>query len=383
MRGEVVVFCGPSLLPHEVRAVLGNARIEPPARRGDVLRAVRVRPAAVALIDGVFDQTPSVWHKEILWAVCERVGIFGAASMGALRAAETHAYGMVGMGRIFEMLAAGELTADDEVAVTHGAAEDAFKPTSEALVNIRMTLRAAEQAQVLTVSTRTALERLAQQTFYPNRHYRSLLADGRAAGLPQAELASLEAWLPAGRIDQKRRDALQLLTHIAALPDDYRPPPPAFAFQQTESWLRLCASVEERSAPPATSGACESDPAQMAGLLRAIAVREAKERGTRLEAAQINLAIDHFRRRAHLLDAAAFEAWLGKSFASDRAALQFFEEEALIHALRERHEHAARLYVRNAALATASLSAVPPSAPPGPDTPLPSSCGDSSGRAAT
>ena len=43
--------------------------------------------------------------------------------MGALRAAELHAFGMRGVGRIFEAFRDGELEDDDEVAVVHGPAE--------------------------------------------------------------------------------------------------------------------------------------------------------------------------------------------------------------------------------------------------------------------
>jgi hypothetical protein len=48
------------------------------------------------------------------------VHVFGAASMGALRAAEMHSLGMVGIGTIFQWYRDGKIVADDEVAVRHG-----------------------------------------------------------------------------------------------------------------------------------------------------------------------------------------------------------------------------------------------------------------------
>ena len=73
-----------------------------PARQGDIWRAVRAhRPVAIGLIDGVFFHEPAVWHREILWALAEGVHVFGAASMGALRAAELEPFGMRGVGRVF------------------------------------------------------------------------------------------------------------------------------------------------------------------------------------------------------------------------------------------------------------------------------------------
>ena len=42
--------------------------------------------------------------------------VFGAASMGALRAAELAPFGMIGVGAIFAAYRDGRLTGDDEVA---------------------------------------------------------------------------------------------------------------------------------------------------------------------------------------------------------------------------------------------------------------------------
>ena len=116
----------------------------PPVAQGDVYRAALSRPRAIGIIDGYFSGAPSVWHKEILWAMSEGVPVFGAASMGALRAAELHEFGMRGIGRIFEAFRDGVLEDDDEVAVVHGPAEIGYLPASEAMVNIRATLALAE-----------------------------------------------------------------------------------------------------------------------------------------------------------------------------------------------------------------------------------------------
>jgi hypothetical protein len=95
------LFSGPTLPPREAEARL-DALCLPPARQGDIWRAVRAhRPAAIGLIDGVFLDAPAVWHREILWALSEGVHVFGAASMGALRAAELDGFGMRGVGRIY------------------------------------------------------------------------------------------------------------------------------------------------------------------------------------------------------------------------------------------------------------------------------------------
>src|SRR5512132_542369 len=110
------IFTGPTLAPAEARAVLGATYL-PPAAQGDVLRAALRRPHAIGIIDGYFERVPAVWHKEILWAMAQGIHVFGSSSMGALRAAELHAFGMIGIGAIFEAYRDGELEDDDEVAV--------------------------------------------------------------------------------------------------------------------------------------------------------------------------------------------------------------------------------------------------------------------------
>src|SRR5262249_25016326 len=139
---KIIVFLGPTLPVAEARRVLA-ATYRPPVSQGDVLRASRERPRAIGIVDGYFEHVPAVWHKEVLWALSQGIHVFGAASMGALRAAELSSFGMVGVGRVYEAFERGELEADDEVAIAHAAAEDGYRPLSEAMVNIRATLGAA------------------------------------------------------------------------------------------------------------------------------------------------------------------------------------------------------------------------------------------------
>ncbi|MBV9517909.1 MAG: tfuA protein, partial [Hyphomicrobiales bacterium] len=63
-----IVFVGPTLDPKEV-ADAGDFTCLPPVSQGDVYRAARNRPRAIGIIDGYFSGAPSVWHKEILWAI--------------------------------------------------------------------------------------------------------------------------------------------------------------------------------------------------------------------------------------------------------------------------------------------------------------------------
>jgi len=244
MKSRICVFTGPTISAADARLEL-DALYRPPAAQGDVYRAALDAPLAIAIIDGYFETVPAVWHKEVLWAMSRGVHVYGGASMGALRAAELADFGMIGVGAVFTAYRDGVLTDDDEVAIRVGPAETGYRALSEAMVNIRATLHAAEAAGVVTSKTRLALERLAKTLYYPERSYAALLIAGRDTGIADTELRRLHEWLPAGRIDLKRDDAIALLRvmrdHRA---DRLRARAPAtFEFQHTVLWDRVVRSI--------------------------------------------------------------------------------------------------------------------------------------------
>jgi hypothetical protein len=237
---KAVVFLGPTLPIVEARSHL-EAEFLPPAAQGDIWRAAFQGADVIGIIDGQFDHVPSVWHKEILWAMSQGIHVYGSASMGALRAAELYAFGMEGVGKVFESFRDGHLEDDDEVAVVHASAQEEYRPASEAMVNIRHTLAAAEKSGVILASTRAKLEEIAKLMFYPDRSYPAIL--NMAAGQGNANLAELAAfsdWWKSHRIDQKRLDALAMLQLMAARhSDSFAPKKVSYSFQQTIAWQRL------------------------------------------------------------------------------------------------------------------------------------------------
>ena len=76
-----VIFAGPSVRGLDLPS-RSDLLFHPPAKQGDIFRATLTRPEAIGLIDGYFDGVPSVWHKEILWALSQGIRVFGSASMG-------------------------------------------------------------------------------------------------------------------------------------------------------------------------------------------------------------------------------------------------------------------------------------------------------------
>ncbi|WP_164015000.1 TfuA-like protein [Pyxidicoccus trucidator] len=247
----VVIFAGPTLSAEEGRREL-DAVYLPPAAQGDLYKAALGKPVAIGLIDGYFERVPSVSHKEILWAMTQGVHVFGAASMGALRAAELAAFGMEGVGAIYEAFASGALEDDDEVAVVHAGAEDGYRPLSEAMVNIRATLLAAEHAGVLGPEARHTLERLAKGLFHADRSWHRLLKQGQEAGLDAAGLEACRRFVAERRVDAKRLDGLRLLHTLRAKLEAGLPPKQTrYPFAHTDSWEHIRRKAEA-TLPPRT-----------------------------------------------------------------------------------------------------------------------------------
>jgi len=226
MRRDTVVFLGPTLPVAEARKVL-DAEYLPPAAMGDVYKALRGRPRRIAIIDGYFERMAAPWHKEILWALENGVAVYGAASMGALRAAELDVFGMVGAGQIYADLKSGKLTDDDEVAVLHGPADRGYVAMSEAMVNVRAAVSLAERDGVLSAEAAERLVGLAKQQFYRDRSWESVIAAGKKAGLDGMDrLASMK------RPDAKADDARTLLQLLAA-----RAPEKASTVKLARTWF--------------------------------------------------------------------------------------------------------------------------------------------------
>jgi hypothetical protein len=207
---------------------------------GDLVRVLEHRPTALVIIDGVFERVPAVWHKEILFALSRGVRVFGSSSMGALRAAELHTFGMEGVGRIFEAYRDGLLEDDDEVAVAHASAEDDYRQLSDPMINIRDGLRQAREAGVISKATEQSLNASAKATFYPDRSWSSLLASS-TTGVPVDELLRLTHFMPRPP-NVKRSDAEALLRHVkASVEDEKQSSEPTFQFESSIFWQMMVA----------------------------------------------------------------------------------------------------------------------------------------------
>jgi hypothetical protein len=233
------VFVGPTLPRSEPRLAVPGVRVWPPARHGDLFDAAIRGGDTVVLIDGVYHQAPALRHKEILAAMSRGTRVIGAASIGALRAAELAPFGMLGVGGIFTAYISGKIDGDDEVAV--GQAPDGeFTALTWPLVNLRHVLWLARSAGALDGERAAGLLAELRAVYYPQRTTAAVRAVCARRG--EREFAG---WLTERREqdrhfgDLKRADALAAL-RIAldgwAPRADTQPSPPLWETTYFRRW---------------------------------------------------------------------------------------------------------------------------------------------------
>ncbi|WP_197686112.1 TfuA-like protein [Actinoplanes derwentensis] len=321
---------GPTLTAAEARTEL-DATYLPPAAQGDIYQAVRRGATAIGLIDGYFRQVPSVWHKEILWAISEGVAVYGSASMGALRAAELWTFGMVGIGEIFKAYRDGLLSDDDEVALVHLEAEEDFRPATVAMVDIRTTVALAERSGVIGAKTHAALVDAAKVLWYPDRTYPGMIRAARGR-CDDEELAAFEQWWRPHRTSRKRDDAIAMLRRIKFDADrELWPDAPAFHLERTALFEDLIRSARAGNAAGSTAAARQPDERDRdAALVRVLALDEARRLQYEIDDAGLYDAVLRFRAERELIEPSDLNRWMAARGVGRARLLRLAADEARI-----------------------------------------------------
>jgi len=190
MNSALAVLCGPSL-SKEHRIASDRVTYLPPAARGDVTRAAR-NYENILLIDGVFHHNVATTPKEVYEAL-KRARVFGASSMGALRAAECARYGAIPLGIVARWFATEKLDGDDEVALLFDPAT--HRPLTVPSVNVRYLAWLAARRGILSKPSAMRFVENARAIYYAERDWDAVLS----------------------LVDPKTRAALNGLVHLADL----------------------------------------------------------------------------------------------------------------------------------------------------------------------
>ena len=145
--------------------------------------------SAIGIVDGAVGTGRLIRHREILDALARGVAVFGAAGLGAIRAAELDGHGMVGVGRVYLGYRSGRLKDDADVLGDAGTISMAdLEATLKVLASLRA-IDARDQARILEI---------ARDIHHADRSWERL-----AAALAPGEADRLRAH----RVRQQRDDA--------------------------------------------------------------------------------------------------------------------------------------------------------------------------------
>ncbi len=206
---KAIIYTGLSVDFDEAKSILNeNVVYKPPIKRGDIAEALKENPDIIGIIDGVFHQSPAVAHKEILNAIDSGVKVIGSSSMGALRASELDVLGMIGIGYVYEQYRDGEITSDDDVAVSLD--KDTLEAISVPLVNMKYVFTNAESENIITSDEKEELLRIAKEIFYPKRIYSLVL---NQSSLGDATKNRLIDFIASSK-DIKKEDGKELIRYV-------------------------------------------------------------------------------------------------------------------------------------------------------------------------
>jgi hypothetical protein len=224
-----VAFAGPSLYGIEVDTT--GIVLRGPAVQGDITHAVTMGATVIGLIDGAFASVAAVWHKEILFALSVGVEVYGASSMGALRAAECAAFGMIPVGKIAQAYLSGEIDDDAAVALTMGPAELGWQPFTEPLVDAIATLDHLRSLGQLDQHQHARLLATAKSLHFTVRTPDTIVSGCYAGG----EAARLRLAYGRHHVPQKQLDAIELIRRLQQRPHTPSPPP-VWHFEPSPMW---------------------------------------------------------------------------------------------------------------------------------------------------
>jgi len=212
-----IVFLGPSLSIEKARKII-NAEFLPPAKKGDFIKLSLIsEKKIIILIDGVFLQDYPPTPIEVFQVVNKNnFQVYGASSLGALRAVELEKFGMKGYGQVFELFKKNIINSDDEVAVTF---DNSYNLLSEAMIDIRYNLFLAFKKGIIDKETKQLITRTAKKIYFPFRSYENIVKKSIELYSDRRDtIEDFHNFVSTQRQSLKELDAMGILKKIAENP---------------------------------------------------------------------------------------------------------------------------------------------------------------------
>lgn len=214
-----VVFLGPSL-DLVTATSLFAATYRRPAECGDITRAVEEGFDPIVLIDGLMVESHPPSPKEIAAALSARRRVVGAASLGAIRAAELQCLGMYGYGWVYRRYLRTPLAGDDEVLTVN--CPETWRPLTVSLVRVLFGIEKLVQRGLISIGDATQLIKRVKETPFRNRTWSNIISWIGQSGLSH----KIADKLVVKQMDIKRIDTigcLKLLSDHQTLQKHKRP----------------------------------------------------------------------------------------------------------------------------------------------------------------
>lgn len=208
---KIRIYGGLSITAEQVAAILPGANFSGPIARDNLLRDIDLGYQVVGIIDGLFYQALAVTAGEIMDAIRCGLKVYGSSSMGAMRAVELEPFGMIGCGKIVELIKETPIFRDDYLGQSISTEE--FGPKSVSWVDLHFELKRQIAAGKIKESDAKTLLTLYSEIHFARRN-------GEELKLALATLGADHTWNP--RMDklfqelksQKHLDAIDLLQQI-------------------------------------------------------------------------------------------------------------------------------------------------------------------------
>lgn len=212
-REAAVAFVGGSLTKADIQSCASDDIVfTAPAEQGDVFAAILEGFQTILLFDGYLVQRYALTTFEVLIALLENINVFGAASLGALRALELVNFGMRGSGYVFSFLRSRKVAPYHVVVQTYDADD---RPRTEPLIVIHRFLDVALEEGIISVSDRDNCYLVAERLHFSELSFRRLFCSWERSGSVSsgAALRLREFYAQQGpdAFDIKRQDALGVL----------------------------------------------------------------------------------------------------------------------------------------------------------------------------
>lgn len=210
----IKVYSQLTLNERELLSILPNAAIAPPVKRDDLYEDITNGIRVIVIIDGRFHQSLSISCGEIMDALRCGLSVYGSSSMGALRAADMHPFGMYGVGEIYEFIKTSDAFRDDFLGQTFDEENDCRSLTTP-YVDFYFNLKKLSSKGLISSDAFKKLLKIFEKLHYSQRDWASLRHEilkcrgDQKALLKPAETALLKMG------SQKKRDALDLLKTVS------------------------------------------------------------------------------------------------------------------------------------------------------------------------